>query len=99
MFFPPVRIDCRLHCLPIVFVLLTARPAAAADSTNTPAIQALERANQLLKQEHWAEARSAFDEARNLTKDWASPSARLCVEGAVACSLKLSLWDDALGRA
>src|ERR1051326_2023157 len=100
MFFPPVRTHLPFGLfLRIAFLFLTALPAAPADSTNSPTTQALEKANQLFKQEHWAEARSAYDEVRNLAKDWASPSARLSVEGAVACSLKLSLWDDALARA
>jgi uncharacterized protein YfaS (alpha-2-macroglobulin family) len=67
--------------------------------TNTPVAQALLKAGELFQEQHWAEARAAYDAARGLEKDWAAPPVRLAVEGAVACSLKLSQWDDALSRA
>jgi uncharacterized protein YfaS (alpha-2-macroglobulin family) len=60
---------------------------------------ALRKASNLFDQKQWAEARTAYDSARDLAKDWASPPVRLAVEGSVACSLKLSQWDDALARA
>ena len=72
---------------------------AASPDTNTPVAQALQKAGKLFAEQHWAEARASYDAARDLEKDWASPPVRLAVEGAVACSLKLSLWDDALARA
>jgi len=62
-------------------------------------VEALERAEELFKEQHWAEARVAYDKARHLEADWHSPRVRLAVEGAVACSLKLQQWDDALERA
>src|SRR6266436_8219852 len=77
---------------------LAATPTPAGD-TNSPVAQALQKANKLFEAQQWAEARTAYDAARSLEKDWASPPVRLAVEGAVACSLKLSLWDDALSRA
>jgi alpha-2-macroglobulin len=61
--------------------------------------RALQKANQLFKEQHWAEARAAYDGTRELEKDWTAPPVRWAVEGAVACSLKLSQWDDALTRA
>ena len=57
------------------------------------------QAEKLFKEEHWAEARAAYDRARDLESNWGSPRVRLAVEGAVACSLKLKLWDDAISRA
>src|SRR6266571_1600922 len=77
---------------------LAATPTPAGD-TNSPVAQALQKANKLFEGQQWAEARTAYDAARSLEKDWASQPVRLAVEGAVACSLKLSLWDDALSRA
>ena len=73
--------------------------AAASSETDSPAVQALRRADKLFSEQHWAEARSAYDAARASEKDWSAPTVRLAVEGAVACSVKLSLWDDALSRA
>jgi len=73
-------------------------PSTALD-TNTPVARALQKAGELFKEQDWAEARAAYDTARELEHDWASPPVRLAVEGAVASSLKLSLWDDALSRA
>src|SRR6266567_4678758 len=75
-----------------------ATPTPGGD-TNSPVAQALQKANKLFEAQQRAEARTAYDAARSLEKDWASPPVRLAVEGAVACSLKLSLWDDALSRA
>jgi hypothetical protein len=79
-------------------------PVAAADlpapiDTNSPVSQALQKAGKLFEQQHWAKARAAYDEARGMEKDWSAPPVRLAVEGAVACSLKLQTWDDALSRA
>jgi hypothetical protein len=65
----------------------------------TPVAKALEQAKKQFKDQNWAEARDSFDHARDLAGDWHSPEARLAVEGAVASSMKLSLWDDALTRA
>ncbi len=62
-------------------------------------VEALERAEAFFKEQHWAEARSAYDKARDLEADWHSPRVRLAVEGSVACSLKLQQWHDALERA
>ena len=85
-----------------LLLLSVAAPAAVRSAefdTNRPVAQALQRAGKLFSDQHWAEARTAYDAARSLEKDWASPPVRLAVEGAVACSLKLSEWDDALSRA
>jgi uncharacterized protein YfaS (alpha-2-macroglobulin family)/tetratricopeptide (TPR) repeat protein len=73
--------------------------AAPGIDTNSPVGQALQRAGKLFEQNNWAEARGAYDDARKLEKDWSTPTVRLAVESAVACSLKLSEWDDALTRA
>src|SRR6266496_6393567 len=72
-----------------------ARPATPtpAGDTNSPVAQALQKANKLFEAQQWAEARTTYDAARSLEKDWVSPPVRLAVEGAVACSLKLSQWD------
>ncbi len=59
---------------------------------------ALKKAEKQFKDQNWAEARDSYDHARELAGDWHSPEARLAVEGAVACSLRLNLWDDALTR-
>ncbi|HEY0257421.1 MAG TPA: hypothetical protein VGC39_08255, partial [Candidatus Methylacidiphilales bacterium] len=92
----------RLIFLNVAFVLLgwlnlTAAPASP--SAPTTAGQALERAQKQFKDQNWADARASFDQARDLAGDWHSPEARLAVEGAVACSMKLNLWDEALTRA
>jgi uncharacterized protein YfaS (alpha-2-macroglobulin family) len=57
------------------------------------------RADALLKQNNWAEARTAYDEARKGEKNWSTPLVRAAVEGAVACSIQLQQYDDALERA
>lgn len=77
-------------------------PPASTTTTSkpvTPVTQALENAQSLFKKQNWGEARDAYDKARDLVNNWNSPQARLATEGAVACSLKLSQWDDALSRA
>src|SRR5215471_11121282 len=90
----------RLLSLFLLLPLTTFAFAAAPGlDTNSPVGQALQRAGKLFEQNNWAEARGAYDDARKLEKDWSTPSVRLAVEGAVACSLKLSQWDDALTRA
>jgi hypothetical protein len=78
---------------------LPAAERPAAFDTNSPVARALQKAGKLFEQQHWAEARTAYDAARDLEKDWSAPPVRLVVEGAVACSLKLQTWDDALARA
>src|ERR1022692_1477109 len=78
--------------------LLVAAPATSTD-TNTPIAKALQKAGKLFEEQNWAEARTAYDDARKLETDWSTPFVRLAVEGAVACSLKLQVWDDALSRA
>ena len=64
----------------------------------TPVSTALDQAQKQFKALNWAEARASFDQARDLAGDWHSPEARLAVEGAVACSMRLQFWDDALTR-
>jgi uncharacterized protein YfaS (alpha-2-macroglobulin family) len=76
----------------------TGAPAGLPD-TNTPVAQALLKADKLFQEQQWADARAAYDTARDMEKDWSAPPVRLAVEGAVACSIKLSQWDDALTRA
>ncbi len=79
---------------------LRAQPAPkSAPASPTPVAKALEHAQKQFKDQNWAEARDSFDHARELAGDWHSPEARLAVEGAVGCCMKLSLWDDALSRA
>ncbi|MBP7936179.1 MAG: hypothetical protein KA354_16175 [Phycisphaerae bacterium] len=63
------------------------------------AVKALKKADGLVKDKNWAEARVAYDKVRVGAKDWSSPDVRSAVEGAVACSLQLQQWDDALERA
>jgi alpha-2-macroglobulin len=79
----------------IVFIFLSVLSLFGADQTNslTP------RADGLFKQQNWAEARSAYDDARAKEKDWSKPLVRVAVEGAVACSIQLEEWDDAFERA
>jgi len=77
----------------------TNRAAEEANLAGTSISNALQNAGQLFKGQHWAEARAAYDSARDLEKDWSALPVRLAVEGAVACSLKLQQWDDALTRA
>src|SRR5580765_7393928 len=83
-------------------LLLSLVMSAAADSpddTNSPVALSLQTAGKLFEEQHWAEARAAYDAARGLATNWSSVPARLAVEGAVACSLKLQQWDDGLTRA
>jgi uncharacterized protein YfaS (alpha-2-macroglobulin family) len=69
-------------------------------SAQTPVPNAAwQKAEKLFKEEHWAEARAAYDEARAAEADWHSAPVRRAVEKAVACAIKLQLWDDALARA
>src|SRR4051794_32360503 len=67
--------------------------------TNSPIARALLRANKLFEDKNWAEAREAFDSARGMDTNWTAAPVRLAVEAAVACSLKLQQWDNALERA
>ncbi|HZL41974.1 MAG TPA: hypothetical protein VFD66_01690, partial [Verrucomicrobiae bacterium] len=76
-----------------------AATAIPATDTNTPTSVALQKAGKLFEEQNWAEARAAYDNARSFETNWSAPPVRLTVEGAVACSLKLQLWDDALSRA
>lgn len=71
---------------------------AAPAPTGTSVSQALEQAQAQFKKQNWADARTSFDQARELAADWHSPEARLAVEGVVACSMKLNLWDEAISR-
>ena len=80
-------------------VYLSKAAEDAADKTESASATALKKAEKLLKDQHWAEARVAYDEARDQESDWHAPRVRLAVEGAVTCSIKLSQWDDALNRA
>lgn len=57
------------------------------------------KAEKLAKEQHWAEARAAYDEARKAAGDWHAPRTRQAVEGAVTCLLQLKLWDEAIARA
>ena len=88
-----------LLCLFRLCTPMAAAERSASIDTNSPVAQALQKAGKLFEQQHWAEARAAYDEARGLEEEWSAPAVRLAVEGAVACSLKLQTWDDALSRA
>ncbi len=70
-----------------------------SDKALSPEARALKKADALLQKQHWAEARAVFDEVRDTADDWRLPHVRLAVEGAVACSMHLAQWDDALARA
>jgi uncharacterized protein YfaS (alpha-2-macroglobulin family) len=72
---------------------------AAPTPAPAPVSEALDKAQKQFKDQNWAEARDSFDHARELAGNWHSPEARLAVEGAVACAMKLQLWDDAQARA
>lgn len=71
----------------------------AAEKSTSSSAKAVEKAEALFKEQHWAEARAAYDEARLRESDWTSPRVRMAVEGAVTCSMKLAQWDDVLRRA
>jgi uncharacterized protein YfaS (alpha-2-macroglobulin family)/tetratricopeptide (TPR) repeat protein len=93
-----------LFCCGLVLALCGLNLSADSASTtsaapSTPVAKALELAQKQFKDQNWAEARDSYDHARDLAGDWHSPEARLAVEGAVACSMKLNLWDEALTRA
>ncbi len=85
---------CALFIYGVVAAMIS-----TAEESNAPALQALQRADKLFKDQQWAEARSAYDAARSLEREWASPSVRQAVERAVGCSVKLEQFDDALSRA
>ncbi len=76
--------------------LLAAGLAQGGDRSADHPLTQLDEADELFADEHWAEARAAYDRARDLAADWHSADTRRAVEGAVACSLKLQLWDDGL---
>ena len=69
--------------------LSAATAAQPPPASSTPVAQALEAAQQQFKDQNWAQARDSYDHARDLAGDWHSPEARLAVEGAVGCSIKL----------
>jgi len=86
--------------LALFICAVTAQAAPDPEQAPTTSVGiAMAKAHKLFKDQNWAEARTAFDAARDLQGDWHSPEARLAVEGSVACAMKLSLWDDALARA
>ena len=82
-----------LSCCSILLLVHEARAATpvTATDTNSPIAQALQKAGKLFEEQHWAEARTAYDAARGLETNWSAPTVRLAVEGATACSLKLQL--------
>ncbi len=83
----------------LLFFLVVGSLAPTIYGQNSSPKDSLEKADKLFKEKHWAEARAAYDDARDASKDWHSPALRQAVEGAVACLMKLALWDDALARA
>src|SRR5258706_3826684 len=92
---------CRSAALAAVvgFAALAGRHAVAAEDTNSPEARALGKADKLFKEQNWAEARVAYEEVSVRETNWSAPVVRSAVEGAVACSMKLQQWDDALERA
>src|SRR5271167_1908764 len=86
----------RITCLGLIFWAATLLYVAAAP--DTPVSESLKKADKAFKAQNWSDARAEYDHARELTGNWYSPEARLAVENAVACSMKLSQWDDALAR-
>lgn len=74
-------------------------PDRKNNETAAPIPLALKKAEKLFKDQNWAEARAAYDVARDIEKDWRSQPVRMAVEGAVACTIRLQQWDDALARA
>jgi uncharacterized protein YfaS (alpha-2-macroglobulin family) len=92
---------CRAPFLGAIFIALGQLSAHAGSpaQTPTPVAQALEQAQAQFKKQNWADARASFDHVRDLAANWHTPEARLAVEGAVACSMRLNLWDEALSRA
>ena len=100
---PPMKTNPLRPLLLLVFLLTTrqsgmALPAPEQTGDKSPVAAELQRAEKLAKAQNWMEARSAYDHARELKNDWYSPESRLSVEGGIACSVKLQLWDDALSR-
>ncbi len=87
----------RFACAALFFCWSTLFLSAAAP--DTPVTESLAKADKAFKAQNWADARAEYDHARDLAGDWSSPEARLAVESGVACSMKLSQWDDALSRA
>lgn len=80
-------------------LLLCLSSPETARALRPPAWQdALASADGLFRKQHWAEARTAYDAVRDHNPNWHHLDVRRAVEGAIACSLHLSLWDDALGR-
>ena len=83
----------------LIFIAFALGLLHATADTKTPLSETLEQAQKQFKAQNWAEARTSYDRARDLAGNWHAPEARLAVEGAVACSMRLQLWDDALSRA
>ena len=79
-----------------LLVLTVWMAGAQAGPPSEPA--ALKQADRLFKDQNWAEARVAYDKARDQERDWHTPAMRRAVEGAAACAVKLSLWEEAVHR-
>src|SRR5437763_15773515 len=78
---------------------LACQVSVAADDTSSPSARALAKADKFFKEQNWAEARLAYEQVSGSETNWSVPIVRSAVEGAVACSMKLQQWDDALDRA
>src|SRR3989440_10423717 len=79
--------------------VLACQISVAADDPNSPQARALAKADKLFNDQNWAEARLAYEQVSGSETNWSVPIVRSAVEGAVACSMKLQQWDDALDRA
>ena len=78
-------------------VAAPARPPRTPRQGPTNAL--IDKADQLAWDKNWAEARTAYDAARDAEPSWSTPVAEVAVTEAIACSLQLQLWDDAMERA
>ena len=88
-----------LRSLTLLTVFAVLAGGAVKAQVDPPTVSAaLRQADRLFKQQHWAEAAARYDAARDRLTDWHAPAMRRAVEGAVACSAKLTRWDDVVSR-
>lgn len=92
-----LTVKTRFLILLLAFVCVVA--TGRAQGGPPPDAAAFKRADALFKAQNWAEARTAYDTARDQQKDWHSPAMRRAMEGAVTCSVKLAQWDEVIRRA
>ena len=83
-----------------LFAVLVFLAGAATGAEDDPAgiSAALKQADRLFKEQNCAEARKQYGSLSTRLADRRAPAMRRAVEGEVACAVKLTRWDDAVGQ-